>query len=141
MLVLHLHALRRAAELLSRPYRGRGKKLAKTLIPNCFAMRFSPFYSGFSRKSRRQTKLPAAALLLHSVGADHFSAVSDELHKSDQVENDTYDEKAEDDDDRGYFLLQQIHAEEGEQQSRKSGNQRVQVVLKSGYLGGIHGHA
>ena len=63
------------------------------------------------------------------------------LHESDQMEKDTHDEEAEDDNDRGNFLLQQVHAEESQQQSCKSGNQRVQVVLKSGYLGGIHGHA
>ena len=63
------------------------------------------------------------------------------LHDSEYVENNTYDEEAEDDDDRGDFLLEQIHAQEGQQQSCKSGYQGIQVVLHCGDLGRIKGHA
>ena len=63
------------------------------------------------------------------------------LHDSEYVENNTYDEEAEDDDDRGDFLLEQVHAQEGQQQSCKSGYQGIQVVLHCGDLGRIKGHA
>ena len=85
-------------------------------------------------------KLPFRHVICHCVNSEGADGIQI-LHQSNHVENDTNDEEAEDDNDRGNFLLEQIHAQEGKQQSCKSGNQRVQVVLKSGYLGGIHGHA
>ncbi len=69
-------------------------------------------------------KLPFRHVICHCVnspGADGIQI----LHQSNHVENDTNDEEAEDDNDRGNFLLEQIHAQEGKQQSCKSGNQRV----------------
>ena len=74
---------------------------------------------------------------------NHFKRLmyNKEKHQADDVENDTNNEEAEDDDDRGDFPLEQIHAQEGQQQSCKSGNQGVEVILEGCDLGGIHGHA
>ena len=54
------------------------------------------------------------------------------LQKTDHVSEDTNQEQAKDDNDRGNVLLQQSHAEEREKKGNEARNQGIQVVLKSG---------
>ena len=48
------------------------------------------------------------------------------------MSEDTNQEQAKDDNDRGNVLLQQSHAEEREKKGNEARNQGIQVVLKSG---------
>ena len=67
--------------------------------------------------------IPSEHALCHTDRLANGPITQSRLHDTEHVENNTYDEETQDDNDRGNFPLEQVHAQEGQQQSCKSGYQ------------------